>query len=48
VALRSRVAKPHFIDLSTIGHDAAVMEVTEMGNIKAATLGRIKGFDGSS
>jgi hypothetical protein len=48
VALRSHVAKPRFIDLNTIRHDAAVMEVTEKGNIKVVTLGRLEGFDGSS
>jgi hypothetical protein len=46
--LRSHVAKLRFIDLSTVGHDTTVMEVTVMGNIKAATLGRLEGFDGSS
>jgi hypothetical protein len=46
--LRSHVAKPRFIDLNTIGHDAVVMEVTEKGNIKVVTLGRLEGFDGSS
>jgi hypothetical protein len=48
VALRSHVAKPRFIDLNTIGHDTAVMEVTEKGNIKLVMLGRLEGFDGSS
>jgi hypothetical protein len=34
VALRSL----HFIDLNTIGHNAMIMELTEIRNIKAVTL----------
>ena len=44
VALRTRVAKPRFIDLDTTGHIVTIMVLTEAGNIKAVKLGWLEDF----